>query len=117
MTGLMEQQLEQVRRELLSKTAEQYRESKSAKTQLVNGLTRLREPCQQNSPALTPVSLVQQFGEMGCRKISSGGVNTHHTDGSGTARIAPCGCRPLTTKGKHYGRLLYQIQRYAASPR
>src|SRR6185503_9566026 len=35
----MEQQLENVRKELLSKTAEEYRDSKRARTRLIEGLT------------------------------------------------------------------------------
>lgn len=64
----MERQLEQVRRELLSKTAEEYRDSKSARQNLVNGLSRLRD--QANQLARTDAGeLVQRFGQLGNRKF------------------------------------------------
>jgi hypothetical protein len=66
--SVMEQQLENVRRELLSKTAEEYRDSKYARNQLKQGLSGLanhaRQLAQQNSS-----ELVQRFGEMGRRKF------------------------------------------------
>jgi hypothetical protein len=64
----MEQQLENVRRELLNRTAEEYRDSATARSRLVNGLSRLRDHARQlarNDSA----ELVQRFGEMGRRKF------------------------------------------------
>jgi DNA-binding SARP family transcriptional activator len=65
----MERQLEQVRRELLSKTAEEYRDSKTARGHLVNGLKQLanqaRELAKQDAS-----ELVQRFGSLGMRKFN-----------------------------------------------
>jgi hypothetical protein len=65
----MENQLEQVRRELLSKTAEQYRDSKTARSRLVNGLNNLsnaaRDLAKQDA-----TDLVQRFGQLGHRKFN-----------------------------------------------
>ncbi|MFN7139275.1 MAG: DUF3150 domain-containing protein [Limisphaerales bacterium] len=65
----MEQQLETVRRELLSKTAEEYRDSKTARARLVAGLNNLsntaRELARQDA-----TELVQRFGQMGHRKFN-----------------------------------------------
>jgi hypothetical protein len=67
--SVMEQQLENVRKELLSKTAEEYRDSKYARTQLKQGLTGLanhaRRLAKQNSS-----DLVQRFGQLGNRKFN-----------------------------------------------
>ncbi|MDB6024466.1 MAG: hypothetical protein JWM68_689, partial [Verrucomicrobiales bacterium] len=60
----MEQQLEAVRKELLTRTAEQYRDSASSREQLVNGLTRLRNHANQLAKA-EPKEIVQRFGELG----------------------------------------------------
>lgn len=66
---VMEQQLEAVRTELLSRTAEEYRDSRAARQRLVQGLTSLsnhaRELAQTDAS-----SLVQRFGELGRRKFS-----------------------------------------------
>jgi hypothetical protein len=64
----MEEQLERVRKELLSRTAEEYRDSAVAKARLVQGLTRLGDYAR--SLAHTDSSaLVERFGEMGKRKF------------------------------------------------
>jgi hypothetical protein len=65
----MERQLESVRRELLSRTAEEYRQGgSSARATLESGLTRLadtaRELARQDAG-----ELVRRFGEMGRRKF------------------------------------------------
>jgi hypothetical protein len=65
----MERQLDTVRRELLSRTAEEYREGgSSARATLESGLSRLadtaRELAQQDATAL-----VQRFGDLGRRKF------------------------------------------------
>lgn len=66
---VMEQQLENVRRELLSRTAEEYRDSRAARQRLVQGLTSLSNHARQLAQADTS-SLVQRFGELGRRKFS-----------------------------------------------
>lgn len=64
----MEQQLETVRQQLLTRTAEQYRDSESARQQLVTGLSRLRDHANQLARA-EPKEIVQRFGELGRRKF------------------------------------------------
>ncbi len=65
----MDQQLEAVRKELLSKTAAQYRDSAYARTQLVDGLSKLRDKAAELAKA--DVShIVQRFGELGRRKFT-----------------------------------------------
>lgn len=65
----MERQLESVRKELLSKTAEEYRDSSRARSRLVNGLSALantaREMAKQDA-----TELVQRFGQVGVRKFN-----------------------------------------------
>jgi hypothetical protein len=65
----MEGQLEQVRRELLSRTAEQYRDNEFAREQLVQGLKVLGERATQLARA-DASHLVQRFGELGKRKFN-----------------------------------------------
>lgn len=64
----MEQQLDQVRRELLSKTADEYRDSKTARARLVNGLQSLSTAAQELSKQ-DASELVQRFGQVGRRKF------------------------------------------------
>lgn len=64
----MEQRLETVRKELLSRTAEEYRDSTKARNQLVNGLSQLRDTA-RNLANQEATELVQRFGEMGRRKF------------------------------------------------
>jgi hypothetical protein len=64
----MERQLEQVRRELLSKTAEEYRDSKTARNRLVQGLSQLANQAQHLAQQ-DATELVQRFGELGKRKF------------------------------------------------
>jgi hypothetical protein len=64
----MEQQLETVRRELLSKTAEEYRDSRKARGQLVAGLSQLRDTASRLARQ-DAAQLVQRFGEIGRRKF------------------------------------------------
>ena len=66
--GEMEAQLESVRKELLSKTAEEYRDSRKARTQLVDGLSQLRDTANRLAYQ-DATELVQRFGEMGRRKF------------------------------------------------
>ncbi len=65
----MEQQLETVRRELLTKTAEEYRDSKKARTQLVQGLKSLSDQARQLAHQ-DATALVQRFGQLGTRKFN-----------------------------------------------
>lgn len=64
----MEQQLDQVRRELLSKTADEYRDSKTARARLVTGLQSLSATAQELSKQ-DATELVQRFGQVGRRKF------------------------------------------------
>ncbi len=65
----MEQRLEQVRRELLGRTAEQYRDSASARTQLTQGLSRLSQEARRLAQQDT-AELVNRFGNLGRRKFN-----------------------------------------------
>ena len=64
----MEEQLESVRRELLSKTAEEYRDSRKARNQLIAGLSQLRDTANRMARQ-DATELVQRFGELGRRKF------------------------------------------------
>lgn len=65
----MERQLETVRRELLNRSAVEYRDNAGAKNQLVQGLSKLRDHARQL--AMTDsAALVERFGGMGRRKFS-----------------------------------------------
>src|ERR1051326_1179740 len=64
----MERQLEAVRKELLTRTAEEYRDSSSARNQLVTGLSQLRDTAKRLATQ-DAAELVQRFGEMGRRKF------------------------------------------------
>lgn len=66
---VMEQQLEQAKKELLSRTAEEYRDSATARNRLVQGLGQLRDKAKQLAKADATV-LVQRFGELGRRKFN-----------------------------------------------
>jgi hypothetical protein len=66
---VMEQQLSTVRRELLSRTAEEYRDSRSARQRLVQGLTSLSNHARELAQA-DASALVSRFGELGRRKFS-----------------------------------------------
>lgn len=65
----MEQQLENVKRELLTRTAEQYRDSSTSRNRLKQGLSQLasqaRELAKQDAS-----ELVQRFGELGHRRFA-----------------------------------------------
>ena len=67
--SVMEQQLESVRKELLSRTAEEYRDSRTARNRLVQGLTQLSNHARELAQADTS-ALVSRFGELGRRKFS-----------------------------------------------
>jgi hypothetical protein len=64
----MNQQLESVRKELLTKTAQEYRDSSKARNQLVAGLSQLRDTAKQLAKQ-DAAELVQRFVEMGRRKF------------------------------------------------
>jgi Protein of unknown function (DUF3150) len=64
----MEAQLEAVRKELLTRTAEEYRDSTKARSQLVSGLSQLRDTAKALATQ-DATELVQRFGEMGRRKF------------------------------------------------
>jgi hypothetical protein len=65
----MEQQLETVRRELLSRTAEEYRQGgSSARATLESGLSRLADTARQLARQ-DATELVQRFGGLGRRKF------------------------------------------------
>jgi hypothetical protein len=66
---VMEQQLEQTKKELLSRTAEEYRDSAVARNRLVQGLGQLRDKAKQLAKADATV-IVQRFGELGRRKFN-----------------------------------------------
>jgi len=65
----MEQQLESVRKELLSKTAEEYRDSKRARSRLIEGLTNLANHA-SHLARQDATELVQRFGQVGVRKFN-----------------------------------------------
>ncbi len=65
----MEQRLEQVRRELLTRTAEQYRDSVQARQQLVQGLGRLSVEARRLAQQDT-TEIINRFGELGRRKFN-----------------------------------------------
>ncbi|MGH7971065.1 MAG: DUF3150 domain-containing protein [Limisphaerales bacterium] len=64
----MERQLETVRKELLTRTAEEYRDSTKARNQLVTGLSQLRDTAKRLATQ-DAAELVQRFGEIGRRKF------------------------------------------------
>ena len=66
---VMEQQLESVKRELLSKTAEEYRDSAVARARLKNGLSQLANQA-RNLAHQDATELVNRFGELGRRKFN-----------------------------------------------
>lgn len=66
---VMEQQLENVKRELLTKTAEEYRDSAVARARLKQGLSTLANQAKQLARS-DATELVQRFGELGRRKFN-----------------------------------------------
>jgi len=66
---IMEQQLEAVKRELLSKTAEEYRDSAVARARLKSGLSNLANQA-RNLARQDATELVNRFGELGKRKFN-----------------------------------------------
>ena len=66
---VMEAQLENVKKELLSKTAEEYRDSAVSRARLKQGLSQLANQAKQLAKQ-DATELVQRFGEMGRRKFN-----------------------------------------------
>src|ERR1035438_837560 len=60
---VMEQQLENVKKELLTKTAEEYRDSAVARARLKNGISQLATQA-RNLDRKDASELVQRFGEL-----------------------------------------------------
>ena len=65
----MAAQLEGVRRELLSRTAEEYRDSGHAQRKLVSGLNQLADKARELARA-DATELVTRFGQLGKRKFN-----------------------------------------------
>ena len=65
----MEQQLEQVKRQLLSKTAEEYRDSTTSRNRLKQGLSQLASQARQLARQ-DATEIVQRFGELGHRRFA-----------------------------------------------
>jgi len=66
---VMEAELESVKKELLTKTAEEYRDSAVARARLKNGLSQLANQA-RNLARQDASELVQRFGELGRRKFN-----------------------------------------------
>ena len=66
---VMEQQLENVKKELLTKTAEEYRDSAVARARLKNGLSKLANEARTLAHQ-DATELIQRFGELGRRKFN-----------------------------------------------
>ena len=65
----MEKQLERVRKEFLSRTAEEYRDSAAAQAKLRTGLSRLRDTARELAQSGAR-EIVANFGQMGRRKFN-----------------------------------------------
>ena len=68
----LEQTLERFRRDLLSRTAEEYRNQPGAMANLTEGLSRLRENAVQLARQDTR-DIVSRFGQMGGRRLAAVG--------------------------------------------
>ena len=67
--SVMEEELERVRKELLLRSAKDYRDNTPAQSQLKQGLARLADQARQLAQA-DATQLVQRFGEQGRRKFT-----------------------------------------------
>ena len=67
--SVMEHELERVKKELLTKSAEEYRDSATARARLKNGLSNLANEARKLARQ-DATELVQRFGEMGRRKFN-----------------------------------------------
>lgn len=65
---VMERQLETVKKELLTRSAVEYRDSRTAQRKLKDGLTALADKARELAKADT-AQLVQQFGQLGKRRF------------------------------------------------
>ena len=65
---IMEQQLERVRGELLTRTAEEYRHNDTAKASLVSGLSQLADQARQLARQDT-TEMTERFGQLGRRRF------------------------------------------------
>jgi hypothetical protein len=65
----MEAELERVRKEFLTRTAEEYRESPAAQAELEGGLSNLRNYAQQLAQE-DARQLVERFGQLGHRRLN-----------------------------------------------
>ena len=68
----MEQQLDRVRSELLTRSAEDYRNSLTASRSLESGLSQLRDQARELA-SQDARELVERFGQMGRRKLQLAG--------------------------------------------
>jgi hypothetical protein len=66
---VMEEQLERVRREILSRTAAEYRDSRAGQQKLRQGLTALADKARELAKS-DASELVQQFGQLGRRRFN-----------------------------------------------
>ena len=67
--SVMERELERVRNELLTKSAEEYRDSAVARQRLTQGLSQLADKARALARS-DATQLVQRFGELGKRKFN-----------------------------------------------
>ena len=65
----MEAMLERARRELLSRTAEGYRDDSTAQAKLRDGLTQLRDQAREMARQ-DATDIVERFGQLGRRRFS-----------------------------------------------
>ena len=65
----MEEQLERVRREFLSRTAEEYRDSTTSQARLRAGLGKLRDTARELAQQ-DASEIVASFGQMGVRRFN-----------------------------------------------
>jgi hypothetical protein len=66
---VMAEQLNTIRQDLLSRTAQEYRDSDFAKNRLVQGLSQLSNTAKEMAKQ-DATELVQRFGELGKRKFN-----------------------------------------------
>ena len=64
----MEEQLERVRREFLSRTAEEYRDDAKAQVKLTQGIKNLADAAREKAQA-DAREVVERFGQMGRRRF------------------------------------------------
>ena len=85
---VMEAQLESVRKELLSKTAEEYRDSAHARQRLSQGLSQLADHARQLARARIHGNWYSEFGEMEQKESSRLATDKKgHSDTTQSARL------------------------------